>query len=105
MAETKKKAAAVETAEETTETAEAAETTEATENTSEAAEEKMVIVKIPRDRNDKEQEDVFVGVNERTWLIKRGVEVKVPECVAEVLRHKDEMLDIISEFESAHGTA
>lgn len=53
--------------------------------------EKMVKIKLPRDRKD--QEDMFVSVNERTWLIKRGVEVEVPECVAEVIRNSELMQD------------
>jgi hypothetical protein len=57
----------------------------------------MVKIRIPRTKAD--QEDVFVSVNMRTWLIKRGVEVEVPECVAEVLRHKEEMLETIMAFE------
>ncbi len=62
--------------------------------------EKTVKIRLPRDR--REQEDVFVGINERTWLIKRGVEVEVPECVAEVLRHREEMLEKIMAFEDAN---
>ena len=57
--------------------------------------EKLVKVKIPKVRAN--QEDVFVSVNERTWIVKRGVEVEVPECVAEVLQHQEEMLDFIME--------
>lgn len=70
-----------------------------TKNTAPKAEtkEKMVKIKIPR--ISKEQEDVPVWVNDRSWLIKRGVEVEVPECVAEVLKHQEEMLDKIMEFE------
>ena len=63
----------------------------------EAPQEKMVKIRIPRTK--KEEEDVFVSVNLRTWLIKRGVEVEVPECVAEVLRHQEEMLEEIMLFE------
>ena len=62
--------------------------------------EKMVKIRIPRTRVD--QEDVFVSVNMRTWLIKRGVEVEVPACVAEVLRHQEEMLETIMLFDDAH---
>ena len=64
----------------------------------EAPKEKMVKIRIPRTKAD--QEDVFVSVNLRTWLIKRGVEVEVPECVAEVLRHQEEMLEEIMLFEA-----
>ena len=60
-------------------------------------EEKMVKVRIPRTKAD--QEDVFVSVNLRTWLIKRGETVEVPECVAEVLRHQEEVLEEIVLFE------
>jgi len=67
------------------------------------ATEKKVKIKLPRDRRD--QEDVFVGINERTWLIKRGVEVEVPECVAEVLQHREEMLEKIMAFEDANRSA
>ena len=62
-------------------------------------EEKMVKIRIPRTKAD--QEDVPVWVNERSWLIKRGVEVEVPECVAEVLRHQEEMLEVMMLFDEA----
>ena len=61
---------------------------------------KMVKVRIPRTKAD--QEDVFVSVNLRTWIVKRGVEVEVPECVAEVLRHQEEALEEIMLFDEAH---
>lgn len=60
---------------------------------------KMVKVRIPR--ASKDQEDVFVSVNMNTYLIKRGVEVEVPEEVAEVLRHREEALETIMQFEDA----
>lgn len=64
--------------------------------------ESTVKIKLPRERRD--QEDVFVGVNERTWLIKRGVEVEVPRCVAEVLMNRERMLESIMAFqEAAHA--
>ena len=57
---------------------------------------KMVKVKMPRERAD--QEDVFVSVNMETFLIKRGVYVEVPDYVAEVLEHQEEMLEKIMLF-------
>lgn len=60
---------------------------------------KTVKVKIPR--INPKQEDVFVSVNNYTCLIKRGVEVEVPDFVAEVLRHQEEMMETIMEFEAA----
>lgn len=59
--------------------------------------EKTVKIRIPRTMAD--QEDVPVWVNDRSWIIKRGVEVEVPACVAEVLRHQEEMLEEIMLFE------
>ena len=57
---------------------------------------KMVKIRIPRTKAD--QEDVFVSVNMETFLIKRGVEVEVPDYVAEVLTHQEEMLENIMLF-------
>ena len=63
---------------------------------------KMVKIRIPRTKAD--QEDVFVSVNMETFLIKRGVEVEVPDYVAEVLRHQEEMLENIMLFNDAKAT-
>lgn len=64
-----------------------------------AAGPKMVKVRIPRTKKD--EEDVFVSVNLRTYMIKRGVEVEVPDFVAEVLRHQEEMLEEVMAFEES----
>jgi hypothetical protein len=69
----------------------------ATENTK-----KMVKIRIPRTKAD--QEDVFVSVNMETFLIKRGVEVEVPDYVAEVLQHQEEMLENIMIFNDAKAS-
>ena len=60
--------------------------------------EETVKIKLPRGRKD--EGDVFVSVNERTWLIKRGVEVEVPVCVAEVLEHQEQLQEEAYNFES-----
>ena len=67
-------------------------------NTTETAE-KTVKIRLPRNR--KEEDDMFVSVNERTWIIKRGVEVEVPECVAEVIRNSELMQEEAYEFDKA----
>lgn len=59
--------------------------------------EKLVKVRIPKTKE--QQDDVFVSVNNRTWQIMRGVEVEVPECVAEQLMHQQEMLEEAMAFE------
>jgi hypothetical protein len=57
---------------------------------------KMVKIRIPRTKAD--QEDVFVSVNMETFIVKRGVEVEVPDYVAEVIRHQEEALEEIMRF-------
>ena len=61
---------------------------------------KMVNIRIPRTKAD--QENVFVSVNLRTYMIERGKDVEVPDFVAEVLRHQEEMLEEIMLFEAAN---
>lgn len=64
--------------------------------------EKTVTVRLPKTRAD--QEDLFVSVNDRTWLVQRGVEVEVPAAVAEVLRHRERMQEAILRFEADRAT-
>lgn len=62
--------------------------------------EKMVKIRLPRERDDKSP--VTVWVNERSWVIQRGEEVEVPECVAEVLRNKELMLEYGIDYDEEH---
>ena len=48
--------------------------------------EKMSKVFLPRGRKN-EENFVIVSVNGRSYKIMKGVEVEVPECVAEVLEN------------------
>ena len=59
---------------------------------------KMVKIKLPLTRSEKE--DVYVCVNGNSYQIKRGESVEVPDYVAEVLQHKEEMLAEAMEFEA-----
>ena len=59
---------------------------------------KKVKIRLPLTRQEKQ--DVYVGVNGKTYLIKRGVDVEAPESVAEVLKHKEEMLDLAMAYEA-----
>lgn len=61
--------------------------------------EKMVTIRIPRMRKD--EEDEVVWVNDRRFIIKKGIEVEVPACVEEVLRHRDEMRERAYIFEES----
>ena len=57
-----------------------------------------VKIKIPLTRA--ESADVYVALNGKTYLIKRGVEVEVPAGVAEILQHKEDMLAVAMEYEA-----
>lgn len=54
--------------------------------------EKMVKILLPRGRKN-EENFVIVSVNGRSWKIMRGVEVSVPDYVAEVLENAQMMAD------------
>lgn len=66
--------------------------------TTTTAKPKMVKIKLPLTRQEKD--DVYVAINGKSFLIKRGVTVEVPASVAEVLQHKEEMLAQAMEFEA-----
>ena len=59
---------------------------------------KQIKIKLPLTRTEKE--DVYVGLNGRSWLIRRGVEVAVPEGVARILQRRERMLCQAMEFEA-----
>lgn len=59
---------------------------------------KKVKIKLPLTRQEKD--DVYVCVNGESFLIKRGETVDVPDYVAEVLQHREEMLAEAMEFEA-----
>lgn len=59
---------------------------------------KKVKIKLPLTRTEKE--DVYVCINGKSYQIKRGETVEVPESVAEVLSHREKMLAEAMEFES-----
>ena len=56
-----------------------------------------VTIRLPITRN--EIDDVYVAVNGVGYLIQRGKDVEVPASVAEVLRHREEMLEEAMLFE------
>ena len=65
--------------------------------------EKTVKVRIPPDRKD--NSPVFVSVNDRTWLIRRGETVEVPECVAEVLEHAEQAENEVYAYQAKVGAS
>ena len=74
-------------------------TTEKDTATKEAVKkEKMVKIRLPKTKEL--QDDVYVSVNQRNWLIKRGESVEVPACVAEVLQNSENMASEAMAFDS-----
>ncbi len=69
-----------------------AEVTVDTEATEITEERKMVTIRLPKIRKD--QEDLYVACNGERFIVKRGVEVDVPDYVAEIIRHSEEMREI-----------
>lgn len=61
-------------------------------------EQKKVTIRLPLTRTEKE--DVFVGINGKTYLIRRGEEVEVPANVAAVLQRREKALAAALEFEA-----
>lgn len=59
---------------------------------------KKVKIKLPLTRTEKD--DVYVGLNGKGYLIKRGVEVEVPYGVAKILERREKMLSIAMEYEA-----
>lgn len=53
---------------------------------------KMVTIRLPKVKKD--QEDLYVACNGERFIVKRGVEVEVPDYVAEIIRHSEEMREI-----------
>ena len=66
----------------------------------------MVKIKLFKD-NGQYKDDVFVAVNGQSYQIMRGVEVEVPEAVAEVLenslRQDARTAEMIDRLESAYA--
>ena len=60
--------------------------------------EKTVTIRMPLTRELRE--DVFVGINGKSWLIKRGETVEVPWNVARVLSRREKCLAEAMEFEA-----
>ena len=60
--------------------------------------EKTVTIRMPLTRE--QREDVFVGINGKTWLIKRGEAVEVPTNVAKVLSRREKSLAKAMAFEA-----
>ena len=59
--------------------------------------EELLEVVLPKTRE--QIKDVFIRVNDRTWLVKRGEKVMLPRCAVEVLEHQEQAISEILAFE------
>jgi hypothetical protein len=75
-----------------------AETKKSTKKKSLFEGEEKVTIKFLLTRTEKDDE--WAAVNGKPMQIKRGVDVEVPKCIAEVFQHRDEMLMQAIEYES-----
>lgn len=66
----------------------------------EADYEELVSIRLPLTKEN--QADMFVRVNQRTWLIKRGVTVQVPRCVAMVIENSERAMLEGMAYQQAH---
>ena len=84
---TKKETAAAQAVENAVETVEKTEAMAEAKAEAKAADRRsMVTIHLFKD-DDRYAAPVFVGVNGDSYLIQRGIDVKVPKAVAEVLEH------------------
>lgn len=60
------------------------------EQEQELEQEELITIRLPITKEL--QDDVFIRVNHRTWLVKRGETVKLPACAVEVLEHSEQAM-------------
>ena len=63
--------------------------TKAAEPATKTKERKMVTIQLPKVKKD--QEDLYVACNGERFIVQRGVQVEVPDYVAEIIRNGEEM--------------
>ena len=66
------------------------------------ANEKLVKIRLPLIPNVEKQEAQFVSCNGRDFVIPRGKEVEVPECIVEILRNSENALLEAYQYEATH---
>ena len=70
-------------------------------NTAVSPKEKTEKVKVLKLRNGA-KEQMYVQINDKSWMIKRGVEVEVPEYVAWHVKQLEESAEEADEFIEAN---
>lgn len=62
---------------------------------------RMVNVFVPLARDD-EEDAIFVSVNSKQYLVRKGETVAVPDFVADVIRNSEDMRFTATKFRNAH---
>ena len=62
---------------------------ETTKNTTNNAKSRKITVVLPLNRGQNAEQFEYFSVNGKSWRIQRGVEVEIPEEVAEVIRNAE----------------
>lgn len=57
-----------------------------------------VKVRLPRNEGQNANQDEFFSVNFKNYIIKRGVEVEIPEEVAEVIRNAEKATEYAMQY-------
>lgn len=57
-----------------------------------------VKVRLPRNEGQNANQDEFYSVNFKNYIIKRGVEVEIPEEVAEVIRNAEKATEYAMQY-------
>lgn len=81
----------------------AEKSTKAAENVSAESKQDMVRFKIPRDSSGRNKSDVFVGVNGKSYLVKRGVQTEMPRSVVEVLENAEEQMEVARDYQEQNS--
>lgn len=69
------------------------------------AKEGFVRVRLPLIPGAEKQEAVYASCNGKDYVIPRGVEMEIPDCIAEILQHADEAMLTAYARQSKFATA
>jgi hypothetical protein len=75
-----------------------ADTTKKTVDNATKKEGKRVKVKLPKLPGQNANQEEFFSVNGKNYIIKRGIEVEIPEEVAEVIRNAEKAEEYAMEY-------
>ena len=63
--------------------------------------EEMVEIRLPRDNSVRGEQQEFYSLNGKNYIIKRGVPVKVPRAVADLIENNQRAEDEAAEYQES----